>query len=241
MFSFVNLWELSNHTLFDEISLPDGINKEILVNSIFDVVAEYEPLTIDVNVMKFYINNFFLKYYDNFKRLYSYTQLEYNPIYNYDKTSTNTTEESGGDSHTRNINSTDQNTNTNSGSDKYSRDGSIKEINSDLSTIKVSSFNSNDFQPSEQNENSDNMTHTDAINDVTIYGKKESSTNSHTDDIDDKKTYGKITTITDRTFGNIGVTTSTQMLEQDTNYWKENNMYVTIANLFSSEMCIMIL
>ena len=85
MYSLINLWELSEHTLFDSITLPDGIDKEILVNSIFDECGEFEPLTIDVTLMKAKINNFFARNYDNFKRLYNYTLLEYSPIENYNK------------------------------------------------------------------------------------------------------------------------------------------------------------
>lgn len=102
MFSFVNLWELSNHTLFDDIVLPTGTyyhtnsdgtqelrtispNKDILINSIFDEVAEYEPLTIDVDVMKMKINNFFLKYEKSFERLIAINLVTYSPIENTDK------------------------------------------------------------------------------------------------------------------------------------------------------------
>ena len=85
MYTFVNLWELSYHKLFDDIRLPAGIDKEILINTIFDECAEFEPLTIDVDLMKAKINNFFARNYDNFNRLYEYTQIEYNTIENYDR------------------------------------------------------------------------------------------------------------------------------------------------------------
>lgn len=206
MYSFVNLWELSNHTLFDNIALPDGIDKNVMVNSIFDECGEFQPLTIDVTLMKMMIDNFFLKYFDNFRRLQHYRTLDYNPIHNYDRTSTNTTSESG--------------------SDKYSRDTNIQDSTdstvSDDTENFTSSYDSYEYQKSGK-DTSDTSS---------------SVSNSHTDDIDDTTTYGKVTTITDRTYGNIGVTTSTQMLEQDTEYWKKNNMYNTIAQLFMSEMCI---
>ena len=102
MYSFVNLWELSDHTLFNDIVLPTGTyyqtnpdgsqelktitpDKEILINSIFDEVAEYEPLTIDVDVMKMKINNFFLKYQKSFERLIAINLISYSPIENTDK------------------------------------------------------------------------------------------------------------------------------------------------------------
>ena len=166
MYSLVNLWELSNHTLFDDIKLPDGIDKEILVNSIFDECAEYEPLTIDVEVMKAKIKNFFLRNYDNFKRLYDYTQLEYNPIENYNRYS--------------DTKSTDNRTNEN----------------------KISAYDSEDYQNNSVN----------------------------TDD--------NVNVFTDHTHGNIGVTTTPQMLEQDTAYWNNNNMYKTIAEKFMFTLTI---
>ena len=97
MYTFVNLWELSDHKLFDDIRLPDGIDKEILINTIFDECAEFEPLTIDVDLMKAKINNFFARNYDNFNRLYQYTQIEYNPIENYSRYSNTTSNNTNDD------------------------------------------------------------------------------------------------------------------------------------------------
>ena len=162
MFTFVNLWELSEHKLFDDIRLPAGIDKEILINTIFDECAEFEPLTIDVDLMKAKINNFFARNYDNFNRLYQYTQIEYNPIENYSRYS----------------NTTSNNTNEN----------------------KISAYDSADYQ--------NNMLTTD----------------------------GNISS--DHTHGNIGVTTTVQMLEEDTNYWNKYNMYKMIAEKFMFTLTI---
>ena len=164
MFTFVNLWELSEHTLFDDIRLPAGIDKEILINTIFDECAEFEPLTIDVDLMKAKINNFFARNYDNFNRLYQYTQIEYNPIENYDRKT---------DSESTNTRET-------------------------INESKISAFDSNNYQ-----------------NNALI-----------SDNNDDHNV------LTERVHGNIGVTTTVQMLEQDTNYWNKNNMYQTIAQKF---------
>ena len=162
MYTLTNLWELSKHTLFDEIVLPDGINKEILINTIFDECSEFEPLTIDVDLMKSKINNFFLKNYDIFSRLYQYTQLEYNPIENYDKYST--------------INRDNKN------------------------ESKISAYDSDIYQNNTYDTNGEE--------------------------------------VVEHTHGNIGVTTTAQMLEQDTNYWNKNNMYNIIAQKFMFTLTI---
>ena len=180
MFTFVNLWELSEHKLFDDIKLPTGIDKDILINTIFDECAEFEPLTIDVNLMKAKINNFFARNYDNFKRLYEYTQLKYNPIENYDRYS----ETSG----------TDKNT--------------TKRItkNSNIDEIKISAYDSSTYQNNQ-------------LENVDVNGS-------------DDTTINNTNNVSEHTHGNIGVTTTVQMLEQDTNYWNKNNMYQTIAEKF---------
>lgn len=164
MYTLVNLWELSNHSLFDDIMLPDGINKDIMVNTIFDECAELEPYTIDVDLMKMKIKNFFLRNYDNFKRLYTYTTLEYNPIENYNKYSEIET-----NNRTNNVNE-----------------------------IKISAYDSIDYQ----------------------------NNTLSTDNNDNKNN------VIEHTHGNIGVTTTVQMLEEDNRFWRENNMYDTIAKKF---------
>lgn len=102
MFTFANLWLLSRKTLFDDISLPTGKytsydadgnpttetvtpDKEILVNSILDEVAELQPITIDPDVMKMKINNFFLKNKVGFEHLISINLIWYSPIENTDR------------------------------------------------------------------------------------------------------------------------------------------------------------
>lgn len=176
MYTFVNLWELSEHKLFDDIRLPAGIDKEILINTIFDECAEFEPLTIDVDLMKAKINNFFARNYDNFNRLYQYTKLEYNPIENYDRYS---------DINTRN-------------------ERNISNTYSGSSENKISAYDSAVYQPNNETTDSNTTSGTDNDTNVTV----------------------------EHTHGNIGVTTTVQMLEQDTNYWNKNNMYQTIAEKF---------
>lgn len=83
MFTLVNLWELSQKTLFDGIVIPDGWDREVLVNTIFDVCGEYEPIILNPDLMKAKINTFFKRNYDLMERLFVYRTLDYNPLDTY--------------------------------------------------------------------------------------------------------------------------------------------------------------
>lgn len=213
MFTFVNLWNLSDKSLFDDIELPTGKynatnpdgtqvektitpDKEILVNSILDEVAELQPITIDVDVMKMKINNFFLKNKEGFNRLIAINILEYSPIENTDKYETRT--------------------------NKY--DSNIKnettETAGDTDTLEhdVASFNSSSLNIASKDirSNTANLTNNNA------------------------RTADDTTTETIRAHGNIGVTTNQQMMEQEVNFWTSFSFYKIVATKFMFDLCLTI-
>ena len=214
MYTLVNLWELSEHKLFDDIRLPVGIDKEILINTIFDECAEFEPLTVDVDLMKAKINNFFARNYDNFKRLYEYTQLEYNPIENYDRYSEINTTDTKND--TRIDNTTNNRTTINS---KNTSDSTNNET-------KISAYDSNTYQNNQLETISNTGSETN------------NGTDNDTGTLNSNVTSNGTNKVIEHTHGNIGVTTTVQMLEQDTKYWNLNNMYQTIAHKFMFTLTI---
>lgn len=171
---WINLFNLYGYDdIFKDIRIPKNIDKEILINTIADYVAEYEPIYYNMPFLNLKIKNFFLKNYDVFDRLNKAFTMEYNPLHNYDKTQSI-------------IETIDNNT---------------EDIN------LTSSFDNTDFVNNEKNN-----------------------------------TKGKTTrTFTDNTRGNIGVTTSTQMLEQELNLRPRLNIYTFIAKLFYNDFCIYII
>lgn len=88
--------------------------------------------------------------------------------------------------------------------------------NSGNTSENVSAFDSNDMIP--------NSSTTDI-----------SSTNASTDSNELVKTGHEA-----HIHGNIGVTTGTQMLTEFTNFYSNKNLYKSIADMFTSEFCIMI-
>lgn len=181
---------------------------------------------------------------DNWSRLYSALQEEYKALQNYngDETRTVTTTDTGTDtfSHTGNetntLNDSSSNTRTgsesleSSGSDSLSKTGTVGSQGSNLSDNNVFGFNSSSSVPSDSSNSSNNSTDTYNLSDKTSYGKKDTkvynnvsdsgsreSTNTVSNESSDTETKN-LQTNTSETFhreGNLGVTTSQQMLESE--------------------------
>ena len=181
---------------------------------------------------------------DNWSRLYSALQEEYKALQNYngDETRTVTTTDTGTDtfSHTGSESSTlnDSSSNTrtgsesleSSGSDSLSKTGTVGSQGSNLSDNNVFGFNSSSSVPSDNSNSSNNSTDTYNLSDKTSYGKKDTkvynnvsdsgsreSTNTVSNESSDTETKN-LQTNTSETFhreGNLGVTTSQQMLESE--------------------------
>lgn len=255
MFTFVNLWELSNNTLFDNIELPTGKytatlpngdlkdleitpDKETLVSTILDEVAEYQPLSIDVDLMKFKINNFFKKNKEGFSRLIALNLVTYSPIENTDRY------ESSTDTYNRDSVITDTGTTTNKGEESKSSNSSVGENGTytrhDNATDenKISAFDSSEYQPNNITTHDESISDTTTNstttngNDSTITSGSSNDNNIHKDNIEDVNKHNL------RTHGNIGVTTNQQMMTQEVDFWNSFNFYDMVANKFLFEMCL---
>lgn len=182
--------------------------------------------------------------HENWDRLYSALQEEYKALQNYngDETRTVTTTDTGTDtfSHTGNetntLNDSSSNTRTgsesleSSGSDSLSKTGTVGSQGSNSSDNSVFGFNSSSSVPSDNSNSSNNSTDTYNLSDKTSYGKKDTkvynnvsdsesheSTNTLSKESSDTETKN-LQTNTSETFhreGNLGVTTSQQMLESE--------------------------
>ena len=89
--NFINLIDLYTYSLFDDIVIPAGVDKETLINTILDKCRTSEPLYTDENLLKMKIKNFFNKYERTFNRLYVAYSVDYNMTNNYDRTEQHTT------------------------------------------------------------------------------------------------------------------------------------------------------
>ena len=161
------------------------------------------------------------------ERLYKTTLLEYNPIENYDRMEEWTEAED-----------TKKNTEADAtGTSRTDTDGtSTKQSNTDgvIDDQKyVSAYNETDFTPTERDNNTQNETNESTQTDVGTVAVKTSAENS-TDETGNRNLLRK-----GRAHGNIGVTTSQNMIEAERNVALYNIIDV-IINSFKNRFCLQV-
>lgn len=226
-------------TIFDELVLPGDMDKTVLIDNILYEAASLEAYYPDPEFMKFMIGRWSFMNQSIWKKLYDTTVLEYNPIHNYDRTEEWTENEkmldkrtlAGKELETRNLR-TGETTRADSNGD-VTTSGSVK------SELNVSGYNESSYAPREQTiDTPDTLTantlRTNGNRDVTDSGTVSIDKND-TENMDRNRDNIR----TGRAFGNIGVTTTQQMIQQE----RETvlfNMYKVITDSFIERFCLMI-
>ena len=224
-----------NNDLFGLLNLPPGIDKDTLVNNIMLRGGEFEVVYSNPDFYKSAIGLWSNKHYRTFEKWINALNIDYNPLENYDRM------EEWSDSGSR----TNTGTVSDSGSRKNTGTQSTETIVKDnftgsgnsTSSDEISAYNSNSFQNDKKNTtNSSNSSETNTTtNSTRTDNLSESNSNTRTDNLSEKTDSDR----KGRAHGNIGVTTSQQMLQSELDIAKWN-IYEQITDLFLSEFCIMV-
>lgn len=201
-----------DNTLFDDIVLPEGIEKDKVIHEIIKDSGDLYPYHQVAGMLKANITDWFSQRQFDFGAMYRALRAEYNPIENYDRYEdiTRDHQNSGSDKATTTLGSTTTS----------ERNGS------DTNTNQVSAYNAEDFTNREKDsrQTQDRVTNTGSGSDVatTEYGLKRKET--------------EITHI----HGNIGVTTAQQMITQEMEMRLKYDIYKVIAQAFEHEFIIQV-
>ena len=210
-------------SLFDNLTVPEGIDKDYLVDNILLEGGEFEVLYSNPEFVRDAIGVWSHKWQRTFEKWVAALAIEYAPLENYDRI------EDWEDQLNKGVSSSARrdsgNTRTFNNQDKRTIDTTA------ISEDEVSAFDSSDYQPSAKNtvdnDGTDTMDYSGTIKDEfgegTSGNEKENSKSVHG---------GRI-------HGNIGVTTSQQMLQQELDISKWN-LIDQITDLFLQEFCILI-
>ena len=248
--SILGLWN-NDHSIFDLLQLPEGFtaeDRETVTDSILTECAELEVLYPAPSVMKNVIGIWSRKELPTWQRIYNASQLEYNPIENYRRDETETIEDDRAEEHS----GTD--TNTASGSDTTRASGSDSTTGNSSSTTTdggtdvtkndVTGYDSNARVPSNQQTIEHGMTQgvTENASNSTTYGRTDTVTHGRIDSYQhgEKIEHSGGTTRTNLAFGNIGVTTSQQMLTQEIEIAKIINVIPMIVDSFKNRFCLLV-
>lgn len=229
--SIVDSWNLTNPS--------DLYDKSIVLYTIMNRGGSLEPLEYDPDL--FYVDcaYFFAKWKRTIEKWVNALEVEYNPLENYDRREdwTDTKESDGSNSQTR------SSTETTDDDSSLSRTGTettvVDRDTTANSTVeeKVSAFDNSDYVPSKYTVTDGDSTEdtTSTITHNTLDHGTDDKTVTVSESITGSNDGSEESTHSGRMHGNIGVTTSQQMLESELNlqYW---NLYNHIADLFINEM-----
>lgn len=214
-------------TIFDGLKLPEALDRSTAINNILMECAELELLYSDLDFFKFAIEQWSSKQLSVWQKLYETTQLEYDPIENFNRkeeyTDTTTV------TRTENVTETAQ-----SSSSNISNGDSSSSVNSSQNNEeRVSAYDSNSYQPKGQNILSGNEKRS-AADTVTDKGNA-SGENERQGEFSEQHSF----THSAKEYGNIGVTTSQQMIEAEREVVKFN-IYDYITDDFKSRFCLLV-
>lgn len=197
-------------TLLDGVVLPAPLDPDLMRSQIMLDCGLLTPLYSEPDTMKTAIQYWFAARSWTFEHLIKIILAEYNPIENYDRN----------EKYKRTNKQNRDISETNSGTDTTERS-----VKGDVTSVgEVSAYNSGSWENASRSVTTDGQTITTDLE----HGKKIKTD----DDLDASEDYEG------RTHGNIGVTTTQQMLEQEIALLNEFNVYEWISKEFQSDLML---
>ena len=202
MYNFLEYQEID---LFQKLSLPTGIDKDVCIQNILMQCDDKELLYPDSAFMIDAIGMWSTKWARTFQKWIDVLSLEYNPIENYDRkegwTDSTSTSESMSSSESNSASASDSATNSNFG--------------------ETSAFNVSTYSPESKAEGNTHAASTSNANSAANEERTSYNQSGHN---------GRI-------HGNIGVTTTQQMIESEIEL-DRFNIYNEIALIFMREFVL---
>ena len=211
-----------DHDLFHLLSLPDGMDKDLFVNCLLMRYGENPVVFPTVPFFKSAVGVWSAKWFDSLERMLEAVTEDYNPLHNYDRHESYTDKETGSNTGGSTGTVTDQ------GAEESEYVTDTDTTGTEENTI--SAENVSTYQPDSKREDSGTL-------DSTVTGKV-SKGNTRTENRTDSGSNRRDLEHTAHLYGNIGVTTSQQMLLEEIRLRKDLSIYDVAAELFYREFCL---
>lgn len=250
--SLIGMHNYSKGTIWDNIELPEGIDKDLLINEILKENGEFCLIYPDLEFLTLQINCFFKKWYSTFEKWFNVLVEEYEPLYNVDvKTSFEEHGENEDNSETNGANRANRSAHGNGlqqGTTGETRTESANG-NSNGNSInntenKKAAYDADTYQGVAE-ELGSASTYTTTSSFSSLSGSTNSSLSTSESESEqsssissESMTANSEHTITTEEYkrGNQGVTMSQEMLLAELNV-RRFNLYNQIADIFASEFC----
>lgn len=219
-------------TVLDGVVVPEGMDAELMKNTLYMRCGELTSHWSSPGTFKAATTHWFLTHQWNIQHLYNLLLAEYNPIHNYDRDETITIDvgENGGRGYNSEVTSTGET------SGDSTRTPNL--TNTDDTTVKrnVSAFDSAEYQP--RDEDVTDATRTESGTD-NIESHDETSNNTATD-YQEQTVNNRNENHVNHMEGNIGITTTQQMMQEEIALMKGFNLYDTVASMFEDDMMVLV-
>ena len=220
-----------DNSLFANLTFPVGIDRDLAISRILNKSEEFELLYSDFDYLKDRIGIWAKIWERTFTKWVNALSIEYDPLFNFDRNEEYT------DTRGREYNDKRNDIeNSNASALSASTSNTVTGSSSGSTTEqKVSAYDSSSYSEKEKEEGSAHTSQTGS-------GDSTASTESTSNNIkgsDASGTSNEIVKHAAHLYGNIGVTTSQQMLkdELDVATW---NLYEHISDIFIDEFCILV-
>lgn len=219
-------------TVLDGVVVPEGMDAELMKNTLMMRCGELTSHWSSPGTFKAATTHWFLTHQWNIQHLYNLLLAEYNPIHNYDRDETITIDvgENGGRGYNSEV------TSTGDTSGNSTRTPNL--TSSDDTTVKrnVSAFDSSEYQPRDEDVTDSTRTETGTDN---IESHDETSNNTATD-YQEQTVNNRNENHVNHMEGNIGITTTQQMMQEEIALMKGFNLYDTVASMFEDDMMVLV-
>ena len=244
---------------FDD--LPAGIDKDVLINNILLRGGEFEVIYSDPYFMQESIYTWLAKWRRTLEKWLAALAATYDPLNNYDRHEEYTDTEGIGDTETRSGTRTDSRSRDTSGNTTGSTSGSASNASSAATNTtgtdsgsqetenKVSAFDASTYQAKDRSDTTtgsttSSSTGTTSANSATSLETRSENRSDNASESGSESTAdtraasrNRLLQHTAHLFGNIGVTTSQEMLQAELSS-AEWNLYDHITDLFLTEYII---
>ena len=223
--TMIGLYNYDN-SLFDKLTLPEGIEKEDFINSFLLKYGECPVIYTNWDFMQFALGVWGKKWYHSIERIIYAFKEEYNPLHNFDRHEEYTDTEDidrANTAHAEGSAETESENNENSSNTEGVTTGTEN---------TVSAYNENTYQPDNRSD--------------TTEEREGSGTRSATGNVTESNTLHQTgTDNTDRElqhtghlYGNIGVTESTTMLMHEKELRENYSIIDIVCDMLYREICI---
>ena len=232
--SIVGLYNFNNH-IFDNMKYPSGFNAvdmDTFIGNVLSECAELELLFPDYDYMKDMISLWSRLNLPVWERIYKASKLSYNPIENYNRTEIETITNDNTDTHSGN----DVTRRSGSDSTRTSSTGNEANSGTDTSLGQITAYDAGTMLDHDKSmlTHGHNIKSDSSGSSSGLYDASETMT--HGEQI---KREGNITR-NNHTSGNIGVTTSQQMLEQEVEVSSKLNVISIMCDSFKERFCLLV-